>query len=65
MIRSQLIAEMGNSIAVVRAYREKGGISGKIGISDRVGISSRVGIKASSSKDIFRPSIIYNKGVGE
>jgi len=68
-------------MAVVGAYREKGGISGRVGISGsvgisgRVGISSRAGIGASSSKDVFRPSkvpllygalsIVYSGGVGE
>jgi hypothetical protein len=57
---------MGSNIAVVGAYREKGGIG------SRVGISGRVGIGASSGKDIFRPlllyralSIVYSGGVGE
>src|SRR6266700_3600506 len=70
LIRSQSTAETGSSIAVVGACREKGGISG------RVGISSKAGIRASSSKDIFRPSgvplllhgalsIVYSEGVGE
>jgi len=61
---------MGSNVAVVRACREKGGVSA------RVGISGRVGIGASSSKDLFRLfkvplllygalSIVYSGGVGE
>ena len=65
MIRSQLIAETGSGVAVVRACREKGGIGGRVGIGDRVGIGGRVSIGASSGKDVFRPSIVYSEGVGE
>ena len=65
MIRSQSIAETGSSIAVVKAYREEGGIGGKVGISDRVGIGGRAGIGASSGKDVFGPSMVYSGGVGE
>ena len=60
-----MIAETGSSVAVVRAYREEGSISGKVGIGDRVGIGGRVGIGASSGKDVFGPSIVYSGGVGE
>ena len=56
---------MGSGIAVVKAYCEEGGISGKVGISDRVGISSRVGIGASFGKNVFGPSIVYSRGVGK
>ena len=63
-------------MAVVGAYREKGGIGGRVGIRGRVGISSRVGIGASPGKDIFGPSrvtlllhralsVVYSKGVGK
>ena len=63
-------------MAVVRACREKGGISGRVGSGCRVYISSRVGIGASSSKDVFRLyivplllyralSIVYSGGVGK
>ena len=63
-------------MAVVRACREKGGISGRVGSSCRVYIGGRVGIGASSGKDVFRPyavplllhgalSIVYSGGVGE
>ena len=57
---------MGSGMTVVGACREKGGIGAG------VGISSRVGIGASSSKDVFRPlllfgalSIVYSRGVGK
>ena len=53
LIRSQSIAETGSGLAIVNAYREEGGISGK------------VGIRASSGKDIFGPSMVYSGGVGE
>ena len=44
LIRSQLIAETGYSIAKARAYYEEDGIG------------ARVGIGASAGKDAFRPS---------
>ena len=70
LIRSQLTAETGSSIAVVGAYREgacckgacrkgacrKGACCKEGGISSRVGIGGRVGIGASSVKDVFRLS---------
>ena len=56
---------MGSSVAVVRACREEGGIGGKVGIGDRVGIGSKAGIGTSSGKDVFRPSMVYSRGVGE
>ena len=69
LIRSQSTAKTGSGVAVVGAYREKGGIGG------RVGISGRVGIGASSGKDVFRLyrapllyralSVVYSGGVGE
>ena len=53
-------------MAVVRACREKGGIS------TRVGIGGRASIGANSGKDAFRPlllhralSIVYSGGVGK
>ena len=65
LIRSQSTAETGSGVAVVRACREESGISGKVGIGDKIGIGGKVGIEASSGKDIFGPSIVYSKGVGE
>ena len=76
MIRSQLTAEAGSNIAVIGAYREKGGIGSRISTGGRVYISSKIGIGASSSKDVFRLyrvppllyralSIVYSGGVGE
>jgi len=70
LIRSQLTAETGSNVAVVGAYREKGGIS------SRVGIGGKAGIGASSGKDVFGPSgvllllhgalsVVYSGGVGE
>jgi UDP-3-O-[3-hydroxymyristoyl] glucosamine N-acyltransferase len=68
LIYSQLIAEMGCSVAEARAYGEessigtRAGISTKVGISARVdidarvGIGAKVGIGASFSKDAFTPS---------
>jgi len=61
LIRSQLTAKTGSSVAVVRVG---------------VGIGGRVGIGASSCKDVFRPSrvplllhgalsMVYSGGVGE
>ena len=65
LIRSQSTAKTGSGVAVVKACREEGGISGKVGISNRVGIGGRAGIRANSSKDIFGPSIVYSEGVGK
>ena len=67
---------MGNNMAVVGAYRKKGGIGGRVGIRGKVSISGKAGIGASPSKDIFRlsrvtlllykaSSIVYSGGVGE
>ena len=59
---------MGCSVAKARAYCEEGGIGTKVGISTGagigtkigigtgVGIGAKVGIRASSGKDVFRPS---------
>ena len=60
-----MIAETGSGVAVVRACREEGGIGGRVGIGDRVGIGGKAGIGASSSKDVFGPSMVYSGGVGE
>ena len=60
-----MTAKTGSGIAVVKACCKEGGIGGRVGISDRVGISGRAGIGASSSKDVFGPSIVYSRGVGE
>ena len=71
MIRSQLTAETGSGVAIIRTCCEEGGIGSKIGIGNKIGIGGRVGIggragiEASSSKDIFRLSIVYSRGVGE
>ena len=65
LIRSQLTAETGSGVAVVKACRKEGGISGKVGIGDKVGIGGRAGIGASSGKDVFGPSMVYSGGVGE
>ena len=76
MICSQLTAETGSDVAVVRAYCEKGGINSKVGIRGRVGIGGRAGIGASPSKDIFglsgvtlllhrALSVVYSRGVGK
>ena len=65
LIRSQLTAETGSGVAIVRAYRKEGGIGGRVGIGDKVGISGRAGIGASSGKDVFGPSIVYSEGVGK
>ena len=65
LIRSQLTAETGSGVAIVRACREEGGISGKVGIGNRVGIGGKAGIGASSGKDVFGPSMVYSGGVGE
>ena len=67
MIRSQLMAETGCSVAKAGAYCEEGGIGTK------VGIGAGVGIGASSSKDTFRPSwmpflassMVYSGGIGK
>ena len=60
-----MTAKTGSSVAVIRACREEGSISNRVGIGDRVGIGGRVGIRASSGKDVFRPSMVYSRGVGE
>jgi hypothetical protein len=69
LIYSQLTAKMGYSIANAGACYKKGGTN------IRVAISTKVGIKASSSKDIFRLSLmplslyrtlsIYSRGVSK
>ena len=63
-------------MAVVGAYREKGGIGSRVGSGCRVYIGGRVGIGASSSKDVFglyvvplllyrALSIVYSGEVGK
>jgi NAD-dependent SIR2 family protein deacetylase len=47
---------MGYRVAKAGAYYEEGSISAKVGIGAGAGISARVGIRASSGKDVFRPS---------
>ena len=65
-----MTAETSSGVAIVGAYREKGGISA------RVGIGGKVGIGVSFNKDAFRPSrvffllhgvlsIVYSGGVGK
>ena len=65
LIRSQLTAETGCSVAKARTCCKEGGIGAKVGISTgagigarvgigtEVGIGARVGIRASPSKDVF------------
>ena len=65
LIHSQSTAETGSSVAVVRACRKEGSINSRVGISNRVGIGGRAGIGANSSKDVFGPSMVYSRGVGE
>jgi hypothetical protein len=79
LICSQLIAEMGCSVAEAGACYKEGGISAKVGIGAGAGIGARagigtgVGIGASPGKDEFRPSwmpllalsVVYSGGVGE
>ena len=54
LICSQLTAEIGSNIAIVRACREKGGINAKIGIA------LKEGIRALSGGALFG---IYSGGV--
>ena len=60
-----MTAETGSGVAVVKAYREEGGIGGRVGIGDRVGIGSKAGIGASSGKDVFGLSMVYSGEVGK
>ena len=46
LIRSQLTAETGCSVAEARACCEEGGIGAKVGIGAGAGIGARVGIGA-------------------
>ena len=73
LIRSQLIAKMGCSVAEAGACCEEGGIGAKVGIGAGVGIGPGVGIGASPGKNAFGPSwmpllassVVYSGGVGE
>ena len=74
LIYSQLTAETGSGVAVVRACRE--GACRKGACCEEGGIGGKIGIRASSSKDAFRSfrvplllhgasSVVYSGGVGE